>query len=102
VPDVRVTFFNKEGGVPGQYRSFAAQTAADGSFKITGIYPATYAVSIHPSVPAPTGGSADDEEVEIEPAEVTGPLSRYSTDSPLTAEITESQLTFDFDLTSSR
>lgn len=94
--NVTVNFYNSGPGAPPEFRSFSGTTGPDGSYSIEKVYPADYTVSVQP------GQGGGEYAAEESAAEGQGPLAKYQTESPLRATVSESQTTFDFELTSGK
>jgi hypothetical protein len=99
LPDVEVIFTTGADGVAAEHRRFSAKTDSSGAYKIEEIYANNYGVSI-----VAAGGGEDDPDAEPDdeaPAEdVPSPLSKYGSNSTLTANVAEGKTTFDFPLDS--
>lgn len=90
---VEIIFSRQGGGAPAEASSFGATTDASGAYTISGVYFATYGVSVS----EPEKGEADEEGAA---ALDEGPYEKYGMDSELTAVVAEGNTTFDFDLSS--
>ncbi len=90
---VEVIFKRLDAGAPAEYRQYVATTDSSGKYSLENVYPAKYAVMVN---------EKKDEKAEEEGAAAfeTGPYKKYGVNSELEAEVTESNKTFDFELTS--
>lgn len=99
LPDVKVIFFNTEDGVAAESRNFSTTTDSTGAYKIEAIYANDYKVSI-----LPAGAGDDDPNAEPDPdapaEEAPSPMTKYGSDTTLTATVSEGKTTFDFPLDS--
>ncbi len=98
LPNVEVIFATTEEGVPLAGRRFVAKTGPDGGYKIESIFANTYAVSV---MPQDSGADPNAEPDPDAPAETPpNPLSKYGSESELSATVAEGKSTFDFELVS--
>ncbi|WP_417381178.1 hypothetical protein [Gimesia sp.] len=91
---VEVIFKRLDAGAPAEFRQYVANTDAAGKYSLENVYAAKYAVMVN---------EKKDEKAEEEggaAAFETGPYKKYGVNSELTADVTEANKTFDFELTS--
>ncbi|WP_145231223.1 hypothetical protein [Gimesia algae] len=90
---VEVIFKRLDAGAPAEYRQYVAKTDSAGKYSLENVYPAKYAVMVN---------EIKEEKAEEEGAAAfeTGPYKKFGVNSELTADVTETNKTFDFELTS--
>jgi len=91
--NVEVIFKRLDAGAPAQNRQFVAQTDSAGKYSMEKVYPATYSVMVNEK-------KEDEGEGDGAAAIDSGPYKKYGVDSELTAEVTDTKTTFNFELTS--
>jgi len=91
--NVEVIFKRLDAGAPAKNRQFFSPTDAAGKYTLEGVYPAKYSVMVNEK-------KEETGEEEGAAALDSGPYKKYGVDSELTAEVTDSKTTFDFELKS--
>ncbi|QDT81218.1 hypothetical protein Mal35_46980 [Gimesia maris] len=90
---VEVIFQRTDSGAPAEYRQYVATTDASGKYSLDDVYPAKYLVMVNEKN---DDSGEDEEEMAID----TGPYKKYGVDSELTADVTDTNNTIDFELSS--
>lgn len=99
LPDVEVIFTTGADGVAAEHRRFSAKTDSAGAYKIEEMYANNYTVSV-----VAAGAGEEDPDAEADPdapaEESPSPMTKYGSNSILTASVAEDKTTFDFALDS--
>jgi hypothetical protein len=96
VADAQVTYHSLNNEIPAAERTKTARTDAQGAYSVSGLYPSEYVVRVEKPLPA----NQDPGMAAAEPVAADDPLAKFGADSPLRANVSEEQTSFDFDLAS--
>ncbi len=91
--NVEVIFKRLDAGAAAKNRQYVAKTDTAGKYSLEGVFPAKYSVMVNEK-------KDDTGDQEAAAAVETGPYKKYGVNSELTAEVTDANTTFDFELTS--
>ncbi len=93
VADAQVTFHSVNNEIPAPDRTKTGRTDSQGAYALSDLYPSEYIVRVEQPLPT-------NQDPGTAPAEIVAddPLAKFGADSPLRANVSAEQTSFDFDL----